>query len=327
MELIAPLSENAIVQHSHRLFHVVIQAPISLACSQEKKWNACRLAMRGAYKCGKLLPWVEDPHNILTFLDYHFYLATKYNENQDEPIQNALCVLGYMSKPFVIQALERFTLANPSFVQGICYAFQDVRPFQLRVAALKFLALVSDGWFNAPRPIMGPGRMRNLCVDWASLVDNMKPTDVDEVRKATLTVFFGIIGSPHWCIHMDLEKWKLLEDFTSVPDDSRPFRRCIDNPELMRGIKDTEDPALMTLWLKILWLKYTELIPQVREQLETTSREVAHDKRKADLDVCLSVINVELRKVRSRTASPDIIRAKLRDLTQAKDSLTALIEC
>ena len=77
MELIAPLSENDIAQKSYNLFHVVMQAPISLPYSQEKKWDASRLTMHGAYKWDKFLPWVEDPKDILAFLDHHFDLATK----------------------------------------------------------------------------------------------------------------------------------------------------------------------------------------------------------------------------------------------------------
>ena len=37
MELIAPLSENEIAQKSYQRFHVVMQAQVSLAYSQEKK--------------------------------------------------------------------------------------------------------------------------------------------------------------------------------------------------------------------------------------------------------------------------------------------------
>ena len=90
IELIAPLSENDIAQMSYQLFHVVMQAPVSLTYSQEKKWEAARLTMHGAYKWDKFLSWVEDPQDIPAFLDYHFDLATRSGQNQDEPIQNAL---------------------------------------------------------------------------------------------------------------------------------------------------------------------------------------------------------------------------------------------
>jgi len=67
--LIAPLSENEIARNSYQLFHVIMQAPISLTYSQEKKWEASRLTIHGAYKWEIFLPWVEDPQDILIFLE------------------------------------------------------------------------------------------------------------------------------------------------------------------------------------------------------------------------------------------------------------------
>ena len=263
MELIAPLCEDVITQKSYQLFHVAMGTPVSLAYSPEKKWEASRLTMRGTYKWDKFLPWVEDPQDILVFLDHHFDLATGGGQNQDEPIQNALRALAYASSPATIEALERFDPTEPSFVRGICYVFQDDKPFQLRKAALFFLPLIGDRWFNTPRPIMEPDQMRSLCVDWASAVDGIEHTN--DVQKAALAVLFGMINSSHWRPHIVREKWKLLEYSTSVPDDSLPLRRCIDNPELTHAIAEVEDPAAMFLWSAILWLKYKELTPQVQE--------------------------------------------------------------
>ena len=331
MELIAPLSENDIAQKSYNLFHVVMQAPISLPYSQEKKWDASRLTMHGAYKWDKFLPWVEDPKDILAFLDHHFDLATRGGENQDEPIQNALRALAYASGPVTIEALKHFDPTEPSFVRGICYVYQDNKPFQLRKAALFFLPLIGDRWFNTPHPIMEPDQMKGLCVDWASAVDGIEHTY--DVQKATLAVLFGMINSPHWRPHIVTEKWKLLEYFTSVPDDSQPLRRCIDNPELMDAIKNVDNPAAMVLWLAILWLKYKELIPQVQEQLETITKEVAQGRRRTDLDMYLTVVDAELRKAEDaltqhNTWSTDpaaiALRTKIDNLQQARAALVSL---
>jgi len=331
MELIAPLSENEIAQQSYQLFHVVMQAEESLAYSQEKKWEAARLTMYGAYKWDKFLPWVDEPRDILLFLDHHFELATRGGENQDEPIQNALRALAYASGPVTIEALKLFDPTEPSFVRGICYVFQDDKPFQLRKAALFFLPLIGDRWFNTPHPIMEPDQMSRLCVDWASAVDGIEHTP--DVQKATLAVLFGMINSPHWRPHIVVDKWKLLEYFTSVPDDSQPLRRCIDNPELMEAIKDVGNPAAIVLWLAILWLKYKELIPEVREQLETVTKEVAQGRRRSELDMYLSVMDLELRKAEDaltqyNTWSTDpaaiALRTKIDNLQQARVSLLAL---
>jgi len=63
-----------------------------------------------------------------------------------------------------------------------------------------------------------------------------------------------MINSSHWRPHTAVEKWKLLEYFTSVPDGSPPLS-CIDNPELMEAIKNVANPGAMVLWLAILWMK------------------------------------------------------------------------
>ena len=348
MELIAPLSDICIAQRSYDLFHVVMQTPLSPAYSQGNKWEASRLTMHGAYKWDKFLPWVENPGDILTFLDHHFDLANR-GENWDEPIQNALRALGYASGPATIEALKRFDPTQPSFAPGICYVFQGDRPLELRKPALFFLPLIGDGWFSTPRRNMRDDQMRSFCVDWASTVDAIEHSD--DVQKVTLAALFGMINSPHWRPHIVLDKWNLLEYFPSVPDDSQPLRRCLDNPELIDAIRNVANPAATTLWMKILWLKYKELIPAVREQLETVTKEVAQGGGVADLETCQSAIEFELtaaghemaqyptwsanpgpivfrERVRRPTWSDDpapvALRAKIENLQEAKQTLFSL---
>ena len=325
MRLIAPLSGKEIAQESYRLFRILMQAPASL--SSQKKWEASRLAMHGAYKGDKFLPWVEDPQDILTFLDHHFKLAS--DQNQDEPIQDALHALAYASSPATVEALNRF---NPpeSFVHGICRVFQDDKPLQLRTAAFLFLPLVGGGWFNTPRPILRPDEMRRLCVDWASVVDSVEHPH--NVQKAILEVLFWMIDSPHWRPHIVPEKWRLLEYYTSVPDDFQSFKKCINNPELIEIIQSVGNPVAMGLWLEILWLKYGELPSPVREKLEMVTKEVTRGRR-TDLNRCLKVLDSKLEKaeeslIQYHTWSDDptavALRSEIGNLKLAKDSLVAL---
>ena len=58
--------ENKTAHKSHNLFHVVMQAPISLACAQERRWDASHLIMYGAYKWDKFLLWIKNPQDILS---------------------------------------------------------------------------------------------------------------------------------------------------------------------------------------------------------------------------------------------------------------------
>ena len=330
MRLIAPFFQDDIAEKNYQLFHVVMEAPVSPTYSDEQKWNASRLTIHGAYKWDKCLPGVENPHNILTFLDHHFGLATR-GEDQDNPIHDALHALAYASSEVTIEALKCFDSTKPSFVHGICHVFQDNKPFQLRKAALHFLPLIGDKWFNTPHPIMEPDEMKRLCINWASTIDGVEQTS--DVQKAALTVLFGMINSPHWRPHIVVDKWRLLEHFSSVPDDSQSLRRCIDNPELMDAIKNVENPAAMVLWLAILWLRYKELIPRIQKQLEIVTKEVAQGRRRTDLDMYLSVIDSELKKAEDlsmqySTWSTDpaavTLRVKIDNLQKARGTLVTL---
>ena len=333
---VALLSGNDVARDSYCLFHLVMQSPVSIPYPQDKKWEAARLTMYVAYKWDKLFSWVKDPQDILTFLDHHFdsdtfHLAITGSQNSDEPIQNALRALAYASEPTAIKALERFNPTEPSFIRGICHVFQEDHPLQLRKAALFFLALISDKWFNTPQPIMGSDQMKTFCVDWASAVDAIEHTH--DAQKAIIVVLFGMINSHHWRPHIVTEKWKLLEYFTSVPDDSLPLRRSIDNPELMDVIRNMGNPATVVLWLAILWLKYKELVPQVQEQLEMVTKEVAQGRSRKDLDMCLSTLDSELEKAKDTLTWYDMqptdpgattLWKKIKNLQEARASFIAL---
>ena len=332
MKLIASLSEGPVAFVTYQLFLIVVQAPLSETYTQEKKWEACRLAMCHTFEWDNLLPSLNDPKDILGFLDHHFDLATQ-SGGDDEPIQNALYTLTYACDPDGIEALGRFDPTEPSFVRGICYIFQGGRSIQLRKAALLFLPLIGDRWFNTAEPIMEPDQMRNLCVDWASAVDGIEHTP--DVQEATLAVLFDMINSPHWRPHIVAEKWELLEYFKSVSDELQALGRCLDNPELTDAISKVDNPVAMFFWLEILWLEYGELTPEVQRRLEEATKEVSQGPRRTDLDMYLSVIDLEVETVEGALAGygidsvdPDAVafRARVGNLQQARAALLALKE-
>ena len=291
MELMDPLIDNVDAQNSYDLFHIIMQAPVSLAYPEEKKWRAACLAMNSAHKWKGLLQ-IDDHQNILTFLDHHFNLIARGHQDQERPVYNALLVLAKAPGLNTIQP-RGFDLTKTSFIHGICYVFQGNQSLQLRTAALFFLPCLGDMWFNTPHPIMELNHMRSLCTDWASTVDDIEHTD--DVQRVALAAFLEMINSPHWCPHIIRMKWKLLEYFTSLPDDSQPLRRRINNPRLMTTMRIMGNPAAMALWFAILWYKYKELTPQVQYQLGVVAVEFAQGGG-ADLNMCLSVIDSELRR-------------------------------
>ncbi|KAF9782895.1 hypothetical protein BJ322DRAFT_1022423 [Thelephora terrestris] len=75
--------------------------------------------------------------------------------------------------PKCIETLKNVDPTQSSFARGICFALHDARPLKLRKAALFFLALIAEKWFNTLDPIMTPDETKCLCVDWASAVDKV----------------------------------------------------------------------------------------------------------------------------------------------------------
>ena len=295
MELITAISGEEVVTRSYELFHVTIQRPISPVYTQEKMWKATRLALHGAYKWDRVLPPVKDPQPILDFLSHHFELVGG-DEVHDEPIQNALRALAYASTPETIEALKNFDPTRPSFVQGICYVLQEIKPLQLRKAALSFLSLIAHKLFNNRVTIMDHNVMKSLCANWASAVDEV--WGADGVREAALVVLLNMINSSYWRPHVVWDKWRLLEYSDLVLDDSQPLARCLRNPDLVDAISTAGNPDATNLWSKILLSKYDKLDPTVKERLEASMR----GARRQRVDEYLSMMRAELEEAEKNSA-------------------------
>jgi hypothetical protein len=309
LRLISRLCDEKVASRNYDLFRVVMGGSVP-ETHTEQKWEAARLSIHGAYKGGKFTPQVQDQGeytlHILLFLNHHFELAAGQGQDQDEPIRIALHALVYTSNPASITALESFDPADSSFVRGMQYAFQDDRPPDLRKTALLFLPLIRDEWFKTGSLTMDPEQMKRFCADWASTVECVEQTP--SVKTAALTVLLEMINSPSWRPHIVAEKLGLLEGLKSVPDDFQPLRSCINNPDLVDAIKGVGHPTAIVHWVTILWLKYGELDPRVRDQLEAVTKEIARNEQGLHFDASKSRVG----GWRANTAS---------ELGKAKDAL------
>ena len=333
-ECILPPPSHGHAQKSFDLFHVIDNIrkadKFPNIFSYEKQWEASRLTMHAAYGSGKFRPPVEDPQAVLGFLDHHLDWVAPREENQGEPIQNALRALVETCHPAMIAGVKGFELTGKGFVHGICQLFRDDKPSQLRKAALFFLPLISDQWFNAVDPILDFNGRKTLCINWASVVDGIGIEPTPDTQRAILAVLLGMMNSPHWRPYIPMDKWKFLEYFTSVPDDSQPLKRCIDNEGLIDAVNDVGNPRASFLWLEILWLKYGELNPLIREQLETATNDVLQGGGRADLEVYMAVIDLQLQQAQDLLALRDqssvtALRTKIDNLRQASVSLATFL--
>ena len=325
MELIILLSTPGAATKNYRFFHTVMH-------TTTLSWGmleASRLALHGAYK-GDDSPPVDDPQDALTFLNYYFELALEAKIRgqaiQDEPIRDALHALAYASDPATITAVD-FDLKQPSFVRGICFAFGANRPLELRKAALFFLPLIGDTWFDAAYGII-PGEMESFCVDWATAVDSIEHTG--RAKKAILMALFHMMDSPNWRHLIPEGKWKLLEYYPSIPEDCQPWKKCLENQELVADISQVTDPEAIALWPKILWLKYDKLTPAVQEALKEVTKS-AQGRRHIDTYYQEAVEYLQeaerpIMKYEERSNEPAFIalERKIEDRLKAVDALRAI---
>ena len=85
---------------------------------------------------------------------------------------------------------------------------------------------------------------------------------------------------------------------------SDSLKRCLSNLELSNAVLESENPDVRAPWLKILWLKREELIPEVRQLLEKVTEEVAKS-REMEIDTYLSVVESELERFENKLGDCD----------------------
>ena len=266
MKLIAVLSEEKVATQSYELFRVLVEAPVSSIFTEERKWEASRLALHTAYKWDWALPQVKDPKPIVTFLSYHLQKFTVSSTACNEPVQDALRALISLSTPEATEALKDFDPNQDPHNLAIIYLFDESKPLQFRKTALFFLPLIADKYFTDD-DITANHLKERLCVDWAFTVGEVLHTGLGDAHCAVLAVLLSMINSCWWRFFVPLERWKLLKLLDSRMDDSQPFARCLQNPDLVEAASVMRDPNVTDLWFKILLMRYNRLSPQVRKQL------------------------------------------------------------
>lgn len=309
MKLIAPVEDNTVCQNSYSLFRTIIVSSFD----KEDLWKAARFAVHGAYKWDRFLPWVQDPNDLIKFLSHHFELQAKgEDEIAVEPIQDTLRALAYASGEATVEALRKFDPTEKWFINGVRKAFESDRGFQTRKASLFLMPVIQDRWFDdsLKEDVMPDEQKAEFCKNWSSAVDGIEHTH--DVKKATASTLFSLLNSNKWRPHINEDKLKLMEWFTVLPDESKPFSACKKNPEILSWLRSkAETPTegegknsskanqgLMKLWLAILWLDYVELPEAVRDQVLEVTKVVISKVRH---DVNFVTVVMEAEKERYQT--------------------------
>ena len=296
MKLIAPLEADAVAQHSYGLFRIIL----SSSFEEEEIWTAARLAMHGAYKWDKFLPWVEDPGDVIKFLAHHFAIQAKGEDDvAKQPIEDALRAIAYASNETTSEGLKKLNRTDKIFLNGIRRAFKDDRSFQTRKAGIFAMPIIQDKWFDdSLEDAMSDEEKDEFCKNWGSAVDGIEHTT--DVKKASCSTLFAMLNSERWRSHIMKDKLKLVEYFADLPDNSKYFNACKRNASILpwlrsraedAGQEGTEKTKLWKLWLAILWSDYVSLPQEVKDQvLEVTK---ATSKARGDVNYISRIMVAE----------------------------------
>jgi hypothetical protein len=195
----------------------------------------------------------------LAFLEHHFELQAN-GETQDIPITNAPRALAYAI------ALNRHTSRASVDLSRTRNRSGFGKP------SWSTFRWSESRWFDPGVEIPDEDGRREFCPDWASSVDGIERTK--DVKRAVASVLLGIANSAMWRPHIPQDKWKLLEDFNELPDESSSRLGCEANEEFVSALKAMDNRGVLKLWLAILWRAYADLKPVVAEQLAENTREV-----------------------------------------------------
>ena len=326
MRLITPLQTNAVAGNSYDLFRVIL----SSSFEEEEIWAAARIAIYGAFKWDSFLPWIKDPNDIIKFLVHHFAIqAEDGDEIARQAIEETLRAIAYSSDEEALEGFKKFDCANNLFVSGIRKAFEDDRSFETRKAALFLMKIFQDKWFDdSLEDVMSDEEKAEFCKNWSSAVDGIEHTD--DVKRAVCATLFGMLNSEKWRPHIVKEKLRLIEYFADLPDDSKHFIACKENPSVLpwlrSGANGTGEGVERTkLWLAILWSDYANLSQGVKDQvLEITK--VVISKARHDVGFISRIMLAEKERYQvkldghqavSLEDEPEKLRARVEGLSES----------
>ena len=322
LRCIGLLTYNIVSRRCFELFTTTMIVASHLPA--ELKWDTARLAMHGAFKWDGYYPMVSGPQEVLSFLEHHFELQAK-GENQDEAIQYAVRALAFGASQTCLEALAQFDPTAPPFFDGIRSLFHADKPHELKKAALCFLAHIEARWFPVFSEHVSPDAVQDFCEDLVSAVNEVF-TDQLEVKRASTTVLLSMADASTFRLHIPLHMWEHLEFVHELKEDSPPLRRCRTNPDIIPALRRTAGQKPLVFWLAILWRGVTRLDQTIQGQLvDATTRAVAQAPHIEDF--LLLLLNAEetrleekLRAFSSWSTDQDVeaLRLKLYELRESR---------
>jgi len=297
--------------------------------------DSVQLSFIGAFGWDGSLPPVGDPKGILEFLE-HCLAAQESGVVQDHPIERVFCALAFSADEEVWRrSLQMVDFSQPRFVNGFCHALRRGAPYLLRRSTVFILPYLDEQLFNPDSGVPpSPEQARTLVIGWSSAVAaalKQKPTD--RLKKSAVTTLFSLMDSPFWRKHIPAERLTILEHASLIGDEvPDPFRRCLQNPDVLTYLKET-DRGMSILWVLIQWANFFHLSEDIKGGLETATVGAWAWGRRGEPAAFVSIMDTEISRLEREVQTYDpwsfearavTLRTRLEDLRGARKKLVKI---
>lgn len=297
------LAVTDVAYASYELFKVIVGSDDLT----DEDWEAARHAIRGSFQDNiddpSFAPYVGEPKEILKFLDYHLGLhgaGEDHGPSIGFALDASIVQSGGRPDPVIVECLRNFNCASPSFVKGLRLVMDPGCTVRIRGDAIRFIALISDQWFNSTVPVMEPEEMTQFCEHLAAYMVDDGPRLL-LTRKRFFSILLGMLRSPEWRGHIVTRTWSLLADWTLIEEEHESFQWCLQNAiELLEFTKKLPDGEGFRWWYGTLWFHFEKLDPTVKGEVESIAKDMdmSSGNGTSDLKLYHNLLGQEVEKVR-----------------------------
>ena len=112
----------------------------------------------------------------------------------------------------------------------------------------------------------------------------------------SVTILFGMLRSPEWRKHIALRSWSVLA-YCPLVKELESAKWCLQNAtELLKVVEGLPEGLKWLYW--VLWFHYDQLDATTRHVVRTKAEDMVQRDGLSDLNLYLSLIQEEIKKVR-----------------------------
>ncbi|KAF9649517.1 hypothetical protein BDM02DRAFT_3113752 [Thelephora ganbajun] len=301
LKLLPPVDSDIVASRSYGLFHRLTNLPSFGADHEALKWETARHALTLAFGKSGYNPTLEDPTNILKFLNYHIARQcvrhstgektgieevemVELEKDHENSVRCAFTAFYNVDKdpaPVLVPEHSKHLLVE--LLPGICRLIEsDDRPLPLRKAAIHFFYCVADNWLSGPNPIpASPQLIARFTTSWAkSVVDMNRAYETNS--RANLTFVLRMLRSKAWRPHLKIPEGQLalVSELRILDFD---LTETMNDPDVLPYLVEAENRDAVKGWLKSSWKHWHVLDDRPRRALVDQTR-ATKAKYPEDLD-------------------------------------------